>query len=183
MLALHPTLDESGALRVDGRAWNDPAVTRAVEAAAAVGPGARLVRDQSPDRFDVLPLMVATSGAIAALGHDGRRLRPNLVIGDVEGLAERAWGGHALQVGAARIGVLRLRPRCVMTTWDPDTQIQNPLVLREIAERFDGRFALDCWVIRGGTIRVGDTVEIGELAETPRQDMWGRYAGESARRG
>jgi hypothetical protein len=29
---------------------------------------------------DVLPLLVATDGAIKAFGYDGRRLRPNLVI-------------------------------------------------------------------------------------------------------
>jgi hypothetical protein len=31
-----------------------------------VGPGAKLVRDESIDRFDVLPLLVATDGAITA---------------------------------------------------------------------------------------------------------------------
>jgi hypothetical protein len=36
-------------------------------------------------RFDVLPLLVATDGAIAALGEDGRRLRPNVVVGGVDG--------------------------------------------------------------------------------------------------
>ncbi len=38
------------------------------------------------ERFDVLPLLVATDGAIAALGVDGRRLRPNIVVGGVDGL-------------------------------------------------------------------------------------------------
>ena len=48
------------------------------------------------DRFDVLPLAIATDGAIAALGIDGRRLRPNIVVADVEGLAEREWPGQRL---------------------------------------------------------------------------------------
>ena len=40
------------------------------------------------ERFDVLPLLIATDGAIAHIGFDGRRLRPNIVIGGVEGLEE-----------------------------------------------------------------------------------------------
>jgi uncharacterized protein YcbX len=122
-----------------------------------------------------------TSGALEAFGHDRRRLRPNLVIGGAEGLAERSWGGQALEIGAARIGVLRLRPRCVMTTWDPDTQRQNPNVLRELAGRFDGAFALDCWVIRPAEIRIGDPVTLSPLHERPGESMWGRYSGQSAR--
>src|SRR4029450_13006851 len=70
----------------------------AVEAAA--GTGARLVRSEGLERFDILPLLVATDGAVAAFGHDRRRLRPNLVVGGVEGLAQRGWEGSA--VGAGR---------------------------------------------------------------------------------
>jgi uncharacterized protein YcbX len=182
LLSLHPTWTASGALLVDGERWDDPEVSRRVEESAAVGPGVRLVRHESAERFDVLPLLVATDGAIAALGHDGRRVRPNLVIGGVEGLAEREWGGNALEVGDTRIGVLRLRPRCVMTTWDPDTQQQNVQVMRDLAERFDGRFALDCWVIRAGTVRIGDAVRLSPLHEQPSEPMWGRYSGQSARK-
>ncbi|MGH7740472.1 MAG: MOSC domain-containing protein [Candidatus Eiseniibacteriota bacterium] len=183
LLALHAHLNPSGQLLIDDQPWDSPQVARAIEAAAAVGPGAHLERHERADRFDVLPLLIATDGAIAALGHDGRRLRPNLVIGGVEGLAEREWGGHALEIGETRIGVLRLRPRCVMTTWDPDTQAQDLSVLRELVERFDSRFALDGWVIRGGTLRVGDPVRVSALSEQPGERMWGRYAGPSAREG
>ena len=71
--------------------WDSPEV--AAEVADIAGPGAKLVRYDGIERFDVLPLLVATDGAIAAFGHDGRRLRPNIVIGGVEGLAEREWPG------------------------------------------------------------------------------------------
>jgi uncharacterized protein YcbX len=53
-----------------------------------------------------------------------------------------------------------LRDRCVMTTYDPDTQAQDPSVLRDIVERFDGKLALDARVIRGGILAVGDRVEL-----------------------
>jgi len=82
LLGHHATLNESGEPVVEGLLWSDSKVRKDV--VDIVGPGARLVRDDSSDRFDVLPLLVATDGAIAAFGHDGRRLRPNLVIGGVE---------------------------------------------------------------------------------------------------
>jgi uncharacterized protein len=85
------SLGPDGEPLVDGLPWDSPEVASRVVAIA--GPGARLVRFEGVERFDVLPLLVATDGAIAAFGHDRRRLRPNIVIGGVEGLGERAWPG------------------------------------------------------------------------------------------
>lgn len=158
LLGHHATLDASGEPRVDGLLWTDPEVLRQVIDIA--GPGARLVRDESAERFDILPLLVATDGAIQAFGHDGRRLRPNLVIGGVDGLAERTWEGKCLRIGDAVIGIEDLRMRCVMTTFDPDTQLQDSSVLKYIVQRFGGRLALNCYVIQGGEISVGDEVEL-----------------------
>jgi hypothetical protein len=184
MLALHPTLSPRGELLIDGRRWDTPEMAQIVEDAAGVGPGTRLVHRHDSERFDVLPLLVATDGAIAAFGHDGRRLRPNLVVGGVEGLAEREWEGRALRIGDALIGILRLRGRCVMTTWDPDTQLPAPEVYQQIVDRFDGKLALDCWVIRGSTLRVGDAVELTALDHhRPAETDWGRYASKTRERG
>jgi uncharacterized protein YcbX len=160
LLGHRAALGADGEPRVDGRPWRDAGVGADVERAA--GPGARLVRFDGEERFDVLPLLVATDGAIAAFGRDGRRLRPNLVVGGVPGLAERGWEGRLLRVGPARVRLAGLRGRCVMTTYDPDTLAQDPRVLREIVERFGGRLALDASVERGGTVREGDPVEILE---------------------
>lgn len=81
---------------MDGRPWDDASVEREVEDAAR--PGIHLERDEELDRFDVLPLLVATDGAIDFLGD-------------------------------AIIGVVSLRQRCIMTTFDPDTAAQDPSVL------------------------------------------------------
>ena len=89
------------------------------------GPDAELTLLTTSDRFDVLPLLVATDGAIKAFGRDGRRLRPNLVLGGVEGLAERDWEGARLKIGDAVIRLDSLRARCVMTTFHPDTLEQD----------------------------------------------------------
>jgi uncharacterized protein len=158
LLGMHATLGADNEPLVDGRRWDSPEVGRDVEAAA--GRGARLFRYEGPERFDVLPLLVATDGAIAIFGRDERRLRPNLVIGGVEGLAERQWEGGRLHVGEALIQVADLRGRCVMTTYDPDTQAQDPSVLRDIVRKFGGRLALNCAVARGGRVKLGDTVDL-----------------------
>ena len=140
-----------GSPTIDGLPWNAP------EIAAAIG--ANVIRYDGPERFDILPLLIATDGAIAALGEDGRRLRPNIVIGGVEGLAEREWEGRRIRIGDAIIAIRDLRDRCVMTTYDPDTQQQNLSVLRKIVRDFDGRIALNCSVEAAGRIHSGDAVE------------------------
>ena len=124
------------------------------------GPGAKLVRYDGAECFDVLPLLVATDGAIAAFGHDGRRLRPNLVVGGVEGLGERGWPGACLRIGDVLIGVKDLRLRCIMTSFDPDTLVQDKEITHGIYRRFEGKLALDCFVLEGGEIAVGDEVEL-----------------------
>jgi hypothetical protein len=129
------------------------------------GPDAHLVRDDSAQRFDILPLLVATDGSITAFGRDGRRLRPNIVVGGVEGLEERSWEGKCLRIDKVLIGIEDLRMRCVMTTFDPDTLKQDREVLRDIVRRFDGKLALNCWVIQGGEICVGDKVTLVENCE------------------
>jgi uncharacterized protein YcbX len=158
LLLHHGTLGSDGEPLVDGRRWDTPAVARDVEAAA--GPGCRLVPDDGPERFDVLPLLVATDGAIDALGYDRRRFRPNLLLGGVEGFAERSWEGKLLHVGAAIIRIVDLRERCIMTTFDPDTAAQDTEVLLRIHRELDGLLALNCEVLRPGRIRVGDAATI-----------------------
>jgi len=161
LLGLRGTLGPGLTPQVDGVPWHDPAALAAVREATGLETVA-LVADDSIERFDVLPLLVATDGAIAHSGLDGRRFRPNLVVGGVEGLDERGWAGRMLRLGggSAYVSVARLRPRCVMTTFDPDTQEQDRGVLRRLVEAYEGRFALDCAVTVPGTIRVGDEVEL-----------------------
>ena len=158
LLALHGALGIDGEPLIDGRPWAAAESLAAVRAAA--GANASLARHDGPERFDVLPLLVATDGAIAALGVDGRRLRPNLVIAGVSGVLERQWPGRRLAIGTVVIALEKLRGRCVMTTYDPDTQVQDLSVLQRIVDDFGGRVALDSAVLAEGTITVGDPVEL-----------------------
>jgi len=165
LLGLSATTGPNGDPLIEGLPWQHPAVGRALVEAA--GPGAEAVAYQGPERFDVLPLLVATDGAIEAFGYNGRRLRPNIVIGDVPGLAERSWPGKALRIGDALIGLYTLRARCIVTTIDPDTGEQDLNVLRRIHNQFESRLALNCWVAQPGTIAVGDPVELLEATLPP----------------
>jgi uncharacterized protein YcbX len=157
-LGLRAETGRDGTATVNGLPWGSPAAQQLVDEAA--GEPTRLVRMPGTERFDVLPLLVATDGAVEYLKIDRRRLRPNIVIAGVEGLAERAWPGRIIVIGDVRIHAEKLRDRCVMTTYDPDTQERDPSVLLRIVKQLDGSTALDCSVISVGTIRVGDAVEI-----------------------
>jgi len=158
LLGLYATLGVDGVPSVDGQAWDGPEALELVRRAA--GNDAWLAAYSGPERFDILPLLVATDGAIAAFGRDVRRLRPNIVISGVHGLEERTWPAAELHIGEAIIRLDSLRPRCPMTTVDPDTLERDPAVLRDIARRFGGRLALNADVLRPGRIEVGDLVQL-----------------------
>jgi uncharacterized protein YcbX len=158
LIGLRGTLDAEGRPRINGHPWNSLEALALVKDAA--GPDAWLEAWEGLDRFDILPLLVATDGAVAAFGRDIRRLRPNILIGGVEGLAERDWPGATLHIGEAIVRLDSLRGRCHMTTVDPDSLQVNPEVLRDIVRRFGGQLALNADVVRAGTIRIGDPVKL-----------------------
>ncbi len=158
LLGLRGTLDANRHPLINGLPWDSAAALALVRNAA--GADAWLEASAGLERFDILPLLVATDGAVAAFGRDVRRLRPNIVVGNVEGLAEREWVEHELLIGDAIVRLDSLRSRCVMTTVDPDTLQLDPEVLRDIVRRFENKLALNAEVTRGGTIRVGDSVEL-----------------------
>jgi hypothetical protein len=143
---------------IDGHPWNSVEALELVKGAA--GADAWLAAYDGLERFDVLPLLVATDGAIASFGRDVRQLRPNIVVSGVDGLDERTWPGAELHIRDTVIGLDSLRPRCPMTTVDPDTLERDPEVLRDIARRFRGQLALNADVLVPGQIAVGDEVRL-----------------------
>ena len=158
LLGLHATLGLDGEPLIDGHRWDSPQALELVRRVA--GADAELAANDGVERFAILPVLVATDGAVAAFGRDVRRLRPNILIGEVDGLAEVDWPGAELHVADAVIRLDSLRPRCPMTTVDPDTLERDPEVLKDIIRRFDGCLALNADVIRPGVIRVGDPVRL-----------------------
>lgn len=158
LLGLRGTTGPDHRPLVNGYPWDSPDALALVKAAA--GDDAWVEESPSAERFDVLPLLVATDGAVAVFGRDVRRLRPNILIGGVEDLAERTWPGAELHIGTLVVQLDSLRARCPMTTVDPDTLHRDPEVLRDIGRRFGGRLALNADVARSGTVRVGDGVTL-----------------------
>jgi uncharacterized protein YcbX len=170
LLGLQGGLDAEGGPTIDGVRWDDPSALSAVR--AVTEPDAELVYydGTGPERFDVLPMSVATDGGVAAVGVDRRRFRANVYLSGVEGLAEREWVGRELHLGDAVLGVRQVRGRCVMTTFDPDTLEQDISVLQKIYFELDGRTALDCAVIRPGVVRVGDAATLSGYWTLPRPE-------------
>lgn len=158
LLGLQGSTDAQGSPCVNGHPWTSGEAQALVRAAA--GPEVTLARFPDLRRFDVLPLSIATSGAVAYMGVDRRRFRPNILIGGVDGLAERRWAGRRIRIGKVEIRFAHLRDRCVMTTYDPETQEQDIGVLRRIVHELDGTFSLDSAVVTPGEIGVGDAVEL-----------------------
>ena len=160
LLGLQGALGADGVPTINGHRWDSAAALQLVHEAA--GEPVTLEQVPAPQAFDVLPLLVATDGAARYLNIDHRRLRPNILIADVPDLEERSWPGRVIAIGDVRIHAEQLRDRCVMTTYDPDTQKQDPSVLQRIVRELDGSTALDSSVISPGKIRVGDPVTILE---------------------
>jgi len=153
-----PAACDDGEVCVEGRPWRSDAVAERIRQVA--GDDARLVASDGGHRFDDTALLAATDGAVAWMGVDGRRFRPNLLIEGVSELAERSWPGSSLRIGEALVAVRWICKRCVITTLDPVTAAVDPAVLRRINADLNGLFALNCEVARPGLVAVGDRVEL-----------------------
>jgi len=158
LLGLQGSINANGVPTINGLLWDSAEALELVREAA--GELVTLEQIPAPQAFDVLPLLVATDGAARYLNIDHRRLRPNILLADVPELEERKWPGKIIAIGDVRIHAEKLRDRCVMTTFDPDTQAQDPSVLLRIVRELDGSTALDSSVITPGKIRVGDAAAI-----------------------
>ena len=92
-------MDPEGHALINGHPWESEEALGLVKDAA--GDDAWLEASHEHDRFDILPLLVATDGAVASFGRDVRRLRPNILIGGVEGLDGVRLARRRLHIGAA----------------------------------------------------------------------------------
>lgn len=97
-----------------------------------------------------------------------RRFRPNLVVDGDTPYAEDAW--RRIRVGEVEFEGVKNCSRCVFTTIDPDTGIKHPdkEPLRTLSTyRRKGKsvvyFGQNLIPRSGGTIRVGDAVEVLEM--------------------
>jgi uncharacterized protein YcbX len=158
LIEISAAIGENDQPLVAGKAWDSEEAIAAVRGAATED--VTLVPTTRGRRFDAAPVLVATDGALAELGEDRRRFRPNVLIEGVEGLAERRWIGHELGVGEAILKVVESCERCKVTTIDPDTFRIRPDVLERIRAEFDGIMGVYCAVMQPGMVAVGDSVTL-----------------------
>jgi len=169
LLGLAGTLGTDARPRIDGHPWDSEAARDLVREAAGADAWLEAcdASYDGPERFDVLPLLVATDGAVEVFGRDVRRLRPNVLVGGVDGMDETTWEGAELRIAPdLRVRLDSLRGRCPMTTVDPDTLARDLEVLRDIGRRFGGRLALNAEVVARGR------VELGAPATLVRPEPW-----------
>ena len=95
---------------------------------------------------------------------DVRRFRPNIVMQLASGekrFAENAWVGHRLIIGdEVSLSITGPCGRCVMTTLAQGDLSRDPGILRTAAQHNHVNVGVYAAVVRGGTIRRGDSVTI-----------------------
>jgi len=119
--------------------------------------------------FDAFPLLVMTTESLeylnrAAPDHrfDVQRFRPNVLVetGSDLDFPEREWPGGKLRIGSAEIEVTMGCPRCVMTTHGFGELPEDPGIMRSLVALADGDLGVYANVIKPGTVRIGDRVEL-----------------------
>jgi uncharacterized protein len=97
-------------------------------------------------------------------GFDARRFRPTILMDGLGAHEEDEWVGHPVRAGEALLSVVKLDPRCALTTRNPETGERDADTLRWLAEyrRFDDGdvyCGLYADVLEPGRVRIGDAVE------------------------
>jgi uncharacterized protein len=137
-----------------------------------VGSPLRLLRAQDGIRgLDSHAVSLLSRGSVDEVGRRGgrdgldfRRFRPTLLVDGCDAHAEDVWVGRVVRVGEARLRVIRLDPRCALTTLDPDTGERDADTLRWLAgyrRHEDGEVYCGIYadVELPGRVRVRDEVE------------------------
>jgi uncharacterized protein len=154
----------------DGRRLrgDDPGIDDALS--RHVGRPVSLAREREVPHFDEGPLHLVTTASLATLSRardgevDWRHTRANLLVETAaDGFPENAWVGRRLEIGPEVVLQVRgLMPRCVMVDAAQDGLPADPGLLRTITEVAAGALGVWADVERGGRIRVGDTVRVGQ---------------------
>ncbi len=94
---------------------------------------------------------------------DSRRFRANLYLNlEAEGgFVEDAWVGRSLRIGPRVVIALLARDaRCAMITFDPDTGVSDPGILRQVAQGHESRAGVYGAVLVEGLVSPGETIEL-----------------------
>ena len=144
-----------------------------------VGAAVRLLRpDRDGNGADVAPLTIVGTASVADLGRRGgyageldpRRFRINVELDATEPFEEDTWSGRRVAIGDAVIRVADQIPRCVVTTQDPGTGLQDWNTLKQIAafrapmpDRQGVPFGMYAEVVEPGAAAVGAPVALLDI--------------------
>ena len=121
--------------------------------------------------FDLAPIHILTTSTIERLKElypqgrfEIRRFRPNIVIEAANAekdFVENAWVGQTLAIGdEVLLKITAPCPRCVMTTLPQGDLPRDLGILRTAAKYNQAHVGVYATVLRGGTIRRGDTLKL-----------------------
>ena len=135
----------------------------------------RMAREFAPDGTplsfaDAYPGLLTTETSLADLNErssveiEMRRFRPNIVASGSSPFIEDSWA--RLRIGQAEIALVKPCARCVLTTVDPDSGVSGKEPLKTLARyrRIQGDvfFGQNFVVLKAGTVRIGDEIEVVE---------------------
>ena len=117
---------------------------------------------------DESPLHLLTTGDLEHLRSerpdlhwDVRRFRPNVVVDAHHGGLGPVEAARRIQIGEVEIELWKGCTRCVMTTRPQPEGLDRELdILRHSIKFHDNKVGLRAWVVRTGTVRVGDEVRL-----------------------
>jgi uncharacterized protein YcbX len=94
---------------------------------------------------------------------DHRQFRANIYMDPASGTAfeEESWTSCLLAIGdEVVLGITQRDTRCMMINLDPTTGVQDPRVLKTVAQSHQGQAGLYANVVRPGAIRTGDAIRV-----------------------
>jgi uncharacterized protein len=173
MLCYKPAVDAdtSGEIAVTvttpaGEKWPVDSEELRQELEARAGQALFLLRN-GRGSYDAAPISIISRQTVARIAEESAteanpwRFRPSLVVDLEEGgpFEELNWVGRILRIGeTARIPIIKVDKRCVITTLDPETAESSPGVLRCIAQEHANCAGVYGTVLTAGEVRVGDRV-------------------------
>jgi hypothetical protein len=146
---------------------DDAGLLRELGALAGEAHSVSLLRSER-GMADCRPISLLSLQTVAQLGDevgaalDKRRFRANVYLYlTAGGFAENEFVGRRVRVGTeVVVAVLDRDPRCQMITFDPETAIANPEVLRKVARGHEGAAGVYGAVLAEGMIRRDDPVTL-----------------------
>jgi uncharacterized protein len=129
-----------------------------------VGRPVVLREDSSGANHDDADVLVVNAASLRSLEQEYGsplglgRFRASIVLDgdDAVPYAELGWPGKRFRAGSVELEGIKLNPRCVITTIDPETIDVDSGILRFIMQRHEGDFGLYCRVVTPGVMREGD---------------------------